>query len=246
MAKALVIIPTFNEIENIEKITRAVMGLEFPFHLLVIDDGSPDKTAEKVKELQAEFPNRLFLEQRNNKSGLGTAYIHGFRYALARGYEYILEMDADFSHDPNDLIRLLDTCRHGGYDMSVGSRYVSGGKLVNWPLFRLFISRGASIYTRIVLLMNIKDATAGFVCYKAEVLDTIDLDKIKFVGYAFQVEMKFAAYELNFKIKEIPITFKDRTEGTSKMSTRIFKEAFWGVIQMRWRGFFSSYARNKS
>ena len=214
---------------------RKVMSLGGDFHLLIVDDGSPDGTAEIVRTLMIEFPNKLFMEERKGKLGLGTAYIHGFRWALALQYNYIFEMDCDFSHNPDDLIRLYDACANQGADMAVGSRYVRGGKVMNWPMGRLLMSYFASLYVRIVLWMNVKDTTAGFKCYRRKVLETIDLENIRFVGYAFQIEMKYTAHRLGFKIKEVPITFIDRVEGVSKMSTKIFKEAFWGVLQMRFK-----------
>lgn len=235
MSNKIVIIPTFNEKENIEKMVRKVMSLDGDFHLLIVDDGSPDGTADIVKRLKNDFPGRLYIEERKGKLGLGTAYIHGFKWSLARQYEYIFEMDCDFSHNPDDLIRLYDACANGGADVSIGSRYVRGGKVMNWPLGRLMMSYFASLYVRIVLWMNVKDTTAGFKCYKRKVLETIDLDNIRFVGYAFQIEMKYTAHRLGFKLKEVPITFIDRVEGVSKMSTKIFKEAFWGVLQMRFK-----------
>lgn len=213
---------------------RKVMSLQGDFHLLIVDDGSPDGTAEIVRRLMTEFPARLFMEERKGKLGLGTAYIHGFRWALQRGYNYIFEMDCDFSHNPDDLIRLHEACVKGA-DVAVGSRYVSGGKVQNWPLGRLMMSYFASVYVRIVLWMNVKDTTAGFKCYKREVLEAIDFDSIKFVGYAFQIEMKYTAHRLGFKVVEVPITFIDRVEGVSKMSSKIFKEAFLGVLQMRFK-----------
>lgn len=214
---------------------RKVMSLGGDFHLLIVDDGSPDGTADIVRRLMTEFSSRLFMEERKGKLGLGTAYIHGFRWAMKKGYDYIFEMDCDFSHNPDDLIRLYDACAKQGADVAIGSRYVSGGKVMNWPLGRLMMSYFASLYVRIVLWMNIKDTTAGFKCYKRNVLETIDLDNIRFVGYAFQIEMKYTAHRLGFKLKEVPITFIDRVEGVSKMSTKIFKEAFWGVLQMRFK-----------
>ena len=235
MPEKVVIVPTFNEKENIEKMVRKVMSLAGDFHLLIVDDGSPDGTAEIVRRLMTEFSGRLFMEERKGKLGLGTAYIHGFKWALQRGYEYIFEMDCDFSHNPDDLIRLYDACAKQGADVAVGSRYVSGGKVMNWPFGRLMMSYFASLYVRIVLWMNVKDTTAGFKCYKRKVLETIDLDNIRFVGYAFQIEMKYTAHRLGFKVAEVPITFIDRVEGVSKMSTKIFKEAFWGVLQMRFK-----------
>jgi dolichol-phosphate mannosyltransferase len=234
MSKNLVIIPTYNEIENIEKMIRRVMSLHDNFHLLIVDDGSPDGTATRVKELQKEFHNKLHIEERKGKLGLGTAYIHGFKWALARDYEFIFEMDCDFSHNPDDLARLLGACKNGA-DVSVGSRYVKGGNVSNWDMKRIMLSYFASVYVRSVLWFNVKDTTAGFVCYKRKVLETLDLDKIRFMGYAFQIEMKYSAYKKGFTIVEIPITFVDRVEGVSKMSTKIFKEAFWGVVQMRFK-----------
>lgn len=235
MSDKVVIVPTFNEKENIEKMVLKVMSLGGDFHLLIVDDGSPDGTADIVRTLMSEFPNKLFMEERKGKLGLGTAYIHGFRWALARQYNYIFEMDCDFSHNPDDLIRLYDACANQGADIAVGSRYVRGGKVMNWPMGRLLMSYFASLYVRIVLWMNVKDTTAGFKCYRRKVLETIDLENIRFVGYAFQIEMKYTAHRLGFRIKEVPITFIDRVEGVSKMSTRIFKEAFWGVLQMRFK-----------
>jgi dolichol-phosphate mannosyltransferase len=234
MGKNLVIIPTYNEIENVEIMISRIFGLETEFHLLVVDDGSPDGTAEKVKQLQKEFPASLFIEERKGKLGLGTAYIHGFKWALARDYDYIFEMDCDFSHNPNDLERLLSACKSGA-DVAVGSRYVKGGNVSNWDMKRILLSYFASLYVRMVLWFNVKDTTAGFKCYKRKVLESIDLDSIHFMGYAFQIEMKYRAYKKGFKIAEVPITFVDRVEGVSKMSTKIFKEAFWGVFQMRFK-----------
>lgn len=235
LPEKIVIVPTFNEKENIEKMVRKVMSVPGDFNLLIVDDGSPDGTAEIVRRLMTEFPDRLFMEERKGKLGLGTAYIHGFRWSLQRGYNYIFEMDCDFSHNPDDLIRLHDACANQGADVAVGSRYVRGGKVMNWPLGRLMMSYFASLYVRIVLWMNVKDTTAGFKCYRRKVLETIDLDNIRFVGYAFQIEMKYTAHRLGFKIKEVPITFIDRVEGVSKMSSKIFKEAFLGVLQMRFK-----------
>lgn len=232
MNTSLVIIPTYNEIENIEKMVRKVFSLPNPFHLLIVDDGSPDGTATKVKELQTEFKDKLYIEERKSKLGLGTAYIHGFKWALARSYNFIFEMDCDFSHNPNDLIRLQNACENGA-DVAVGSRYVKGGNVSNWDTKRIFLSYCASLYVRLVLWFHVKDTTAGFKCYKRKVLEAIDLDAIKFTGYAFQIEMKYSAYKRGFKIEEVPITFIDRVEGLSKMSTKIFKEAFLGVLQMR-------------
>lgn len=235
MSDSLVIIPTYNEKENIEKIIRKVFSLKKDFHILIIEDNSPDGTAEIVKGLMNEFPTKLFIEQRKGKLGLGTAYIHGFRWALQKNYGYIFEMDADFSHNPEDLLRLYAACAEEGADAAVGSRYISGGKVRNWPLLRILMSYFASVYARIILWFNVHDTTAGFMCYKSSVLKRINLDDIKFTGYAFQIEMKYTAYKLGFKIKEVPITFIDRQEGVSKMSTRIFKEAFFGVLQMRFK-----------
>lgn len=228
----LVIIPTYNEKENIENIIRKVCSLEGNFHILIVDDGSPDGTATIVKALQTEFTDQLHIAERSGKQGLGTAYIFGFKWALEKGYEYIFEMDADFSHNPDDLIRLYDAC-HKGADVSVGSRYTSGGKIKNWPFDRIFISFGASVYVRMITWMPVKDCTAGFVCYKRKVLQDMPLDKVQFIGYAFQIEMKYRAWKLGYKIKEVPITFVDRKEGTSKMSKGIIKEAILGVWKMR-------------
>ena len=235
MPERVVIIPTYNEKENIEKMIRKVMLLQGNYHLLIVDDGSPDGTAQIVRSLMSEFSGRLFMEERKGKLGLGTAYIHGFRWAIKNSYDYIFEMDCDFSHNPDDLNRLFAACAEGGADVAVGSRYVKGGKVENWPMNRLLMSYFASVYVRMVLWLGIHDTTAGFKCYKRKVLETIDLDNIKFVGYAFQIEMKYSARKLGFKIKEVPITFTDRTEGVSKMSSGIFKEAFVGVWQMRFK-----------
>lgn len=240
MSDSLVIIPTYNEKENIEKIIRKVFSLPFAFELLIIDDGSPDGTATIVKTLQQEFPDQLHLEERTGKLGLGTAYIHGFKWALARNYTYIFEMDADFSHNPDDLIRLREACVSGA-DLAIGSRYVKGVNVVNWPMGRVLMSYFASMYVRFITGINIQDATAGFKCYRNVVLETIPMDKIKFVGYAFQIEMKFTAIKFGFNVVEVPIIFTDRTEGTSKMSTRIFREAFLGVIQMKVNSWFRKY-----
>ncbi|MBP6811197.1 MAG: polyprenol monophosphomannose synthase [Saprospiraceae bacterium] len=232
----LVIIPTYNELENVEAIIRAVFGLPEPFHVLIVDDGSPDGTAQIVKNLQAgEFAGRLHLLERSGKLGLGTAYIAGFRWGLAREYAYFFEMDADFSHNPKDLIRLLAKCRDEGADVAVGSRYCKGGHLENWPADRIILSRGASLYTSLILWMPVSDPTAGFICYRRKVLETIDLDRIKFIGYAFQIEMKYTAHRLGFKVQEVPITFKDREKGQSKMALNIIREAMLGVLQMRFR-----------
>jgi dolichol-phosphate mannosyltransferase len=229
----LVIIPTYNEKENIEKIIRKVMSLDGNFHVLVVDDGSPDGTADIVRSLQLEFSEALHLVCRTGKLGLGTAYIFGFKWALEKGYEFIFEMDADFSHNPDDLIRLYHACVNDGADVAVGSRYVKGGKLVNWPLDRKLISKGGALYTKLITWMPVNDPTAGFICYRSSVLKKIPLDDVQFVGYAFQVEMKYRAWKLGFKIKEVPITFIDRTEGISKMSSNIVKEAMLGVWKMR-------------
>lgn len=238
MSQNIVIIPTYNEIENIEKIVRFVFNLEEKFHILIVDDNSPDGTADCVKKLQIEFPNELFIEERKGKLGLGTAYIHGFKWALKNNYEFIFEMDADFSHNPNDLIKLLNACKNEGNDLSIGSRYVTGVNVVNWPMGRVILSYYASAYVRFITRMPFRDATAGFICYSRKVLETIDLDKIQFVGYAFQIEMKFKAWLHKFKIKEVPIIFTDRTAGESKMSGGIFKEAIFGVIWMKIKSFF--------
>jgi len=234
MSDSIVIIPTYNEKENIEKIIRVVFSLEKPFDILIIDDGSPDGTASIVKRLQNEYPNNLFLLEREGKLGLGTAYIAGFKWALEREYEYVFEMDADFSHNPKDLIRLYDACVKDDADIAIGSRYITGVNVVNWPISRVLMSYFASIYVRVISGMNIKDTTAGFKCYKRKVLETIDLDAIRFKGYAFQIEMKFTAYTLGFKLKEVPIIFINRVEGISKMSSGIFEEALFGVIQLKW------------
>ena len=235
MAENLVIIPTYNEKENIEKIIRYVFNLPMLFHILVVEDNSPDGTADIVKNLMKEFPDRLFIEERKGKLGLGTAYIHGFKWALARDYQYVFEMDADFSHNPDDLIRLHDACANGA-DLAVGSRYKCGVNVVNWPMSRVLMSYYASAYVRFVTRINVRDTTAGFVCYTRKVLETIDFDRVKFIGYAFQIEMKYTAWKLGFNIEEVSIIFTDRKEGTSKMSTGIFKEAVFGVINLRWRG----------
>ncbi|MCK5401845.1 MAG: polyprenol monophosphomannose synthase [Flavobacteriaceae bacterium] len=238
MQDAIVIIPTFNEIENIEEIIRTVFGLEKAFDILVVDDNSPDLTSLKVAELQKEFEGRLFLETRHEKAGLGTAYIHGFNWCLARDYNYIFEMDADFSHDPKDLIRLYNACHIEGADVSIGSRYIKGVNVVNWPIGRVILSYLASVYVRIITRMKIQDTTAGFVCYKRQVLENIDLDKIKFIGYAFQIEMKFKAFIKQFKIVEVPVIFTDRTKGESKLSSGIISEAIFGVITMKLKSLF--------
>ncbi|RMZ50214.1 polyprenol monophosphomannose synthase [Flavobacteriaceae bacterium PRS1] len=238
MSDAIVIIPTFNEIENIEDIIRAVFSLEKPFDVLVVDDNSPDLTSLKVKELQDQFKSRLFLETRFEKAGIGTAYIHGFKWCLYNEYNYIFEMDADFSHNPKDLIKLYNECHINNADVSIGSRYVKGVNVVNWPMGRVLLSYLASIYVRVITGMKIHDTTAGFVCYKRHVLEQIDLDKIKFIGYAFQIEMKFKAYLKKFKIVEISVVFTDRTKGESKMSGSIISEAIFGVISMKFNSLF--------
>lgn len=238
MSDAIVIIPTYNEIENIEAIIRAVFSLDKAFDVIVVDDNSPDLTHLKVKELQEEFGN-LYLEVRQEKSGLGTAYIHGFKWSLNKGYDYIFEMDADFSHNPKDLIKLYNTCHLDGADMSIGSRYIKGVNVVNWPLSRVLLSYLASIYVRLITGMKIRDTTAGFICYKREVLESIDLDKIKFIGYAFQIEMKFRTYKKKFKIIEIPVIFTDRTKGESKLSSGIISEAIFGVFKMKINSIFN-------
>lgn len=236
MSDSIIIIPTYNEKENIENIIRAVFALDKAFHILVVDDGSPDGTAGIVHRLiNQEFADRLFIEERTGKLGLGTAYIHGFRWALARSYEYIFEMDADFSHNPADVPRLYAACADDGYDVSIGSRYCTGVNVVNWPMGRILMSYFASKYVRFVTNLDIKDTTAGFICYRRRVLEAIDLDKIKFKGYGFQIEMKYTAYVLGFKIKEVSVIFINRELGASKMSSGIFGEAFFGVIELRWR-----------
>jgi dolichol-phosphate mannosyltransferase len=240
MNDCIVIIPTYNEIENIESIIRAVLSQHKSFHVLVIDDNSPDHTADKVSLLQSEFNGRLFLEKRIGKLGLGTAYVHGFKWALNHNYDFVFEMDADFSHNPNDLEKLYDACHFGGADMAIGSRYVTGVNVVNWPLSRVLMSYFASVYVRFITGMEIKDATAGFVCYKKEVLNGINLDKIKFVGYAFQIEMKYRTFCKNYKITEVPIIFINRVKGQSKMSGAIFKEAVFGVIALRLKRLFNT------
>jgi dolichol-phosphate mannosyltransferase len=239
----IAIIPTYNEKENVAAIIEAIFSLEQDFHILIIDDSSPDGTADIVRQLQVKFPNELFLEVRQGKLGLGTAYIHGFKWAVEKGYLYIFEMDADFSHNPKDLDRLYNACKSGGADLAIGSRYVKDGGKVNWPQNRIILSKGASIYTRIITWMPVKDPTAGFVCYKQEVLQTINLDQIHFAGYAFQIEMKFAAWKLGFKIKEVPIIFEDRKLGVSKMNKGIVKEGILGVLKLRWDALFKNYRR---
>ena len=237
----LIIIPTYNEIENIENIIRKVFSLEESFSILIIDDGSPDGTAKKVKELQKEFSDTLFIEERTGKLGLGTAYILGFKWALNKNYQYIFEMDADFSHDPNDLSRLLKACKESGGDVAIGSRYVKGVNIVNWPMSRLLMSYFASKYVKAITGMPIHDSTAGFKCYKRRVLEKINLDKIEFVGYAFQIEMKFTSWKYGFNIIEVPVIFTDRQEGNSKMSGGIFYEALFGIIKMKVKSFFKNW-----
>ncbi len=235
MSEALVIIPTYNEKENIENMVRKVFSLPADFDLLIVDDGSPDGTADIVQRLMEEFPSKLHIEERRGKLGLGTAYIHGFKWGLKRTYDYFFEMDCDFSHNPDDLIRLYIAAKDGGADLAIGSRYVKGGKVDNWPIGRILMSYFASVYVRIVLWMNIMDTTAGFKCYRRKVLESIDLDDVQFVGYAFQIEMKYRAWRKKFQLVEVPITFTDRIAGASKMSPGIFKEAFIGVVQMRFK-----------
>ena len=242
-ADSIVIIPTYNERENIERIIRAVFDLEHGFHILVIEDGSPDGTAGIVKGLQKEFPERLFMIERSGKQGLGTAYITGFRWALEHADEYIFEMDADFSHNPNDLPRLYKACAEEGADLSIGSRYVSGVNVVNWPMGRVLMSYFASKYVRLITGLPIHDTTAGFVCYRRQVLQTMPLDHIRFKGYAFQIEMKFTAYKCGFRVKEVPVIFINRELGTSKMNSSIFGEAVFGVIRLKWDGWFKKYPK---
>jgi len=237
----LLIIPTYNERDNVASVIETVFSLEQNFHILIIDDNSPDGTAAIVKGLISKYEGNLFLEEREGKLGLGTAYILGFRWALARGYRYIFEMDCDFSHNPSDLDKLYRACKIGGADVAVGSRYVKGGKVKNWPAVRVNLSKGASVYTRFITLMPVKDPTAGFVCYTSNVLETINLDQISFVGYAFQIEMKFAAWKLGFTIKEVPITFIDRKYGVSKMNKGIVKEGIFGVLKLKWMSMFKNY-----
>jgi dolichol-phosphate mannosyltransferase len=239
MNNGLVVIPTYNEIENIERIIRAVFALQKNFHILVVDDNSPDKTFEIVKKLQVEFPSSLFLEVRMGKAGLGTAYVHGFKWALQRDYQFIFEMDADFSHNPIDLERLHDSCVRDGAEMAIGSRYIRGVNVVNWPLSRVLLSYFASVYVNLITGMKIHDSTAGFICYQRKVLESINLDKIEFVGYAFQIEMKYRTFCKGFKIIEIPIIFTDRTQGKSKMNNGIITEAVFGVISLRFRKLFN-------
>lgn len=239
----LVVIPTYNEKENVSNVLHAILNIDEGFHVLVIDDGSPDGTAQIVKELQEKFAGRLFIRERKGKLGLGTAYINGFKWAIENGYHYIFEMDADFSHNPADLVRLCNACRYEGADVAIGSRYVKGGGVVNWPANRIALSKGGSLYTRLITWMPVKDPTAGFICYKKEVLQTINLDEIHFTGYAFQIEMKFAAWKLGFKLKEVPIIFQDRTYGSSKMNKGIVKEGILGVLKLRWYSLFTNYRK---
>ena len=239
MSDALVIIPTYNEIENIEAILKAVFFQDKSFHVLVVDDNSPDGTVDEVKSLQIEYPNQLFLLQRDKKNGLGAAYIAGFKWALEKSYNFIFEMDADFSHNPDDLEKLYNACAVNDADIAVGSRYVKGITVVNWPLSRILLSYGASLYVRLITGMSVKDSTAGFICYKRKVLESINLNKVKFVGYAFQIEMKFKAYKKGFKIVEIPVIFKDRIKGKSKMSGSIISEAIFGVISLKLKSLFT-------
>ena len=243
---SIVIIPTYNEKENIEKIIRAVFGLEKCFHILIIEDNSPDGTAEIVRKLQKEFSERLFMIERKGKLGLGTAYISGFKWAVGHAYDYVFEMDADFSHNPTDLPRLYAACRYDGADVAIGSRYVSGVNVVNWPMGRVLMSYFASKYVRFVTGLPIHDTTAGFKCYKRSVLETIDLDKIRFKGYAFQIEMKFTAYRCGFKITEVPVIFINRELGTSKMNSSIFGEAIFGVIRLKWDSWFKKYPQKNN
>jgi dolichol-phosphate mannosyltransferase len=243
MSDSIVIIPTYNEKENIAAIIHAVFGLKKPFHILIVDDGSPDGTAAIVKELQQAFPERLFLVERAGKQGLGTAYIHGFKWSLEHGYDFIFEMDADFSHNPEDLPRLYAACVEDNADVAVGSRYINGVNVVNWPLGRVLMSYFASVYVRCVTGMKIKDTTAGFKCYRRCVLETIELDKIHFKGYAFQIEMKFTAGKCGFKLQETPIVFVNRVQGTSKMNSSIFGEALFGVLHLKWQSFFRKYPK---
>lgn len=241
MTDSIVIIPTYNEKENIENIIRAVFGLEKDFHVLIIDDGSPDGTADIVKKLQIEFPEQLFIVERSGKQGLGTAYICGFKWSIAHGYDFIFEMDADFSHNPNDLPRLYEACVKDGADVAIGSRYCNGVNVVNWPLGRVLMSYYASVYVRLVTGLKVRDTTAGFKCYRRIVLETIELDKIHFKGYAFQIEMKYTAYKCGFKLVEVPIVFINRVLGTSKMNSSIFGEALFGVLKLKWWSLFRKY-----
>ena len=242
---SIVIIPTYNEKENIENIIRAVFGLEKDFHILIVEDNSPDGTADIVRRLQKEFPEQLFMIERKGKLGLGTAYIAGFKWSIAKKYDYIFEMDADFSHNPNDLPRLYKACHDDGGDVAIGSRYISGVNVVNWPMGRVLMSYFASKYVRLITGIPVHDTTAGFKCYRREVLETINLDKVKFKGYAFQIEMKFTAYKCGFKIIEVPVIFVNRELGTSKMNSSIFGEAVFGVIRLKWNSFFHKFPQKK-
>ncbi|MBK8806301.1 MAG: polyprenol monophosphomannose synthase [Bacteroidales bacterium] len=244
MSDSIVIIPTYNEKENIENIIRKVFSFIKVFHILIIEDGSPDGTADIVKKLQVEFPDRLHIIERKGKLGLGTAYITGFKWCVEKKYDYVFEMDADFSHNPEDLIRLYNACAVEKNDVAIGSRYVSGVNVVNWPIGRVLLSYYASVYVRMITRMKIHDSTAGFMCYTRKVLETIDLDKIKFKGYAFQIEMKFTSWKFGFKIKEVPIIFTDRQEGTSKMSGSIAREALWGILKLKISSWFKTYKRS--
>ncbi len=245
MPERIVIIPTYNEKENIENIIRKVFSLSMDFQILIVEDNSPDGTAAIVKRLMQEFPGRLHIEERKGKLGLGTAYIHGFKWAIKNNYEYVFEMDADFSHNPDDLLKLYDACANKNADVAIGSRYCNGVNVVNWPMGRVLMSYYASAYVRFITRMKIRDTTAGFKCYKRKVLETIELDKIRFMGYAFQIEMKFSAWKCGFNIVEVPIIFTDRTLGESKMSKKIFKEAFFGVIKMKMSSWFRKYPKAK-
>jgi dolichol-phosphate mannosyltransferase len=245
MAERLVITPTYNEKENIEKIIRKVFSLETEFDMLIVDDGSPDGTADIVKNLMKEFPGRLFIEERTGKLGLGTAYIHGFKWALDRDYQYVTEMDADFSHNPEDLPRLYEACAKDGADVAVGSRYCNGVSVVNWPMGRILMSYYASAYVRFVTRLKVRDTTAGYVCWSRKVLESLNFEKIRFIGYAFQIEMKYTAWKLGFKVAEVPIIFIDRTEGTSKMSSSIFKEAIFGVLSLRFKNVKKLHQKKK-
>jgi len=246
MIDSVVIIPTYNEKENIEKIIRKVFSLSKEFHVLIVEDNSPDGTAQIVKLLMQEFPDRLFIEERKGKLGLGTAYMHGFQWALKRHYDYIFEMDADFSHNPEDLLRLYKACAVDGADLAIGSRYSNGVNVVNWPMSRVLISYFGSMYVRKITGIPVRDTTAGFKCYRRIVLENIDYHQIKHIGYGFQIEMKFTVWKLGFKIVEVPIIFTDRTEGTSKMSKGIFREAIFGVLNLKIRSWFTKYRRIKS
>ncbi|HZI01498.1 MAG TPA: polyprenol monophosphomannose synthase [Flavisolibacter sp.] len=239
----IVIIPTYNEKENIALILKAIFDLRQGYHVLVIDDGSPDGTADIVRKVQIQYQSELFLEERKGKLGLGTAYIHGFRWAISRNYQFIFEMDADFSHNPADLERLYQACKYNDADLAIGSRYVKGGGIRNWPKNRIALSKGGALYTQLILWMPVSDPTAGFICYKKEVLEAMNLDAIQFIGYAFQIEMKFVAWKLGFKIKEVPIHFEDRKFGESKMSKGIIQEGVLGVLQLRWSSLFKNYRK---